>query len=150
MSNYLKITKGELKMKHLFYAILVILIISSLVFGNNKENYSKDHWAKFTKNSVIALKSNHDGIKQAAMVNIIRFKDKLDLNKTIFPLVNIYNNHQNEKMRELAVVALYQSRNEWAMNYLKENFDKESNPKIKRLILSCLLAEKENRIATLY
>jgi disulfide oxidoreductase YuzD len=132
-------------MKHILYVIVALLSFSSLVFADNSKDYPKNHWSIFSKNSAIALKSDNDGLKQAAMVNIIRYKDKINPTSVVFPLIDIYTKHQNEKMRELAVAALQQTGNVWALNYLKDNLMVEKNPQIKHLIASQLKAEKEKK-----
>ena len=114
-----------------------------MAFAENAIKYPKNHWKIFTKNLVVALKSDNDGLKQAAMVQIIRYKDKLNLSKTIFPMVDIYEKNSNEKIRELATTALFYTENKWGENYLRENFENEKNPQIKHLILSYIQAEKK-------
>jgi hypothetical protein len=128
-------------MKRFIYIVLTILIVSSLALADNQTKYSKNHWNIFTKNLVVALKSDHDGLKQAAMIHIIRYKDKLNVSKTIFPLVDIFQKHPNEKFRELATAALHYTDNKWAEDYLRKNYAEEKNPQIKRIIVSCLQAE---------
>jgi hypothetical protein len=124
--------------------MLAVLMVSSLALADNDAKYSKNHWKVFTKNLVVALKSDNDGLKQSAMVQIIRYKDKLNVSKTVFPMVDIYKNHQNEKFRELATAALHYTDNKWAEDYLRQNYEKEKNSKIKHLILSCLKAEDKD------
>jgi hypothetical protein len=130
-------------MKKFINLTMIVLVMSSIVLANDGENYSKDHWKTFTKNLVVGLKSDNHGVQQASMVLIIRYKDKLDLNKTVFPLIDIYRKDPNERMRQLATVALFYTQNKWAENYLRENFKKEKNAQIKHLIVSYIQAESE-------
>ena len=110
-------------MKKFINLTMIVLVMSSIVLANDGENYSKDHWKIFTKNLVVGLKSDNHGVQQASMVLILRYKDKLDLNKTVFPLIDIYRKDPNERMRQLATVALFYTQNKWAENYLRENFN---------------------------
>jgi hypothetical protein len=130
-------------MKRFIYTVFTVLMISGLAMADNGEKYPENHWKVFTKNVVVGLKSDNHGVRQAAMVLVIRYKDKLNTNKTIFPLVNIYEKNSDEKMRELATTTLLYTGNEWGENYLRENFEWEKNPQIKHLIMSYLQAKKD-------
>jgi hypothetical protein len=122
-----------------------MLLVSSLALADDETKYPKNHWKIFTKNLVVALKSDNDGLKQSAMIQIIRYKDKLKVSKTIFPMVDIYRKHPNVRMRQLATAALHYTGNKWAENYLRKSYETEKNPQIKHLIVSCFKAE--NKVA---
>jgi hypothetical protein len=130
-------------MKRFIYTVFTVLMISGLAMADNGAKYPENHWKVFTKNVVVGLKSDNHAVRQAAMVLVIRYKDKLNTNKTIFPLVNIYEKNSDEKMRELAATTLLYTGNEWGENYLRENFEWEKNPQIKHLIMSYLQAKKD-------
>jgi len=132
-------------MKRFGLTVMIILMVSGLSLAKENSKFPKNHWKIFTTGLVKALKSDNDGLKQSAMVQIIRYKDKLNLTRLIFPLADIYDKHSNEKIRELATATLHYTDNKWAEEYLRKNYEKEKNPQIKHLIVSCIRAE--NRAA---
>ncbi len=85
-----------------------------------------DQWQGFSENLIVALKSDHDGLKVAAMGMVIRFGAKVNVQEAVFDVMRIYRNHPNEKMRRMALVALGQMESSWAIGFLTraEQFEK--------------------------
>lgn len=86
----------------------------------NANNYVEEgKWDAFSKNLAIALQSDYDGVKSAALGMIIRYGNQLDVEGAIFDVMKIYRNHDNEKMQRMALVALGQMENDWAIDFLQ-------------------------------
>ncbi len=93
---------------------------------------AKDQWQGFSENLTVALKSDHDGLKVAAMGMVIRFGNKVDVQNAVFDVMRIYQDHPNEKMRRMALVALGQMESGWAIGFLERAQHFEDSPVLKQ------------------
>ncbi len=85
-------------------------------------------WSTFSNNLVTALKSEHDGLKVAAMGMIIRYGNQLEVKGAVFNVMNIYRTHENESMRRMALVTLGQMESSWAIGFLERAGQFEDSP----------------------
>ncbi len=93
---------------------------------NVNEDPDADQWKKFSKNLVVALKSDNDGVCAGAMGMVIRFSEKIDVSDALFDVVSIYRNHEDENMRRMALVTLGKMDSPQAIGFLTraEQFEK--------------------------
>ena len=94
----------------------------------------KGKWDAFSENLVVALESEYDGVKSAALGMIIRYGDQLDVENAVFDVMKIYRNHDNEKMQRMALVALGQMDNDWAIDFLERAERFEKSPVLRQTI----------------
>ena len=97
-------------------------------------------WNAFSNNLVTALKSEHDGLKSAAMGMIIRYSAQVEVKDAVFEVMSIYQNHENESMRRMALVALGQMESGWAIRFL-ERAERFENSPVLRHTLRAVVAE---------
>ncbi len=121
--------------------VLTMLVFAGSVFAGNQP----DKWQTFSENIVTALKSDNDGLKQSALQMIIRYPDKLWVHDATFDIYNIYRYHENEKMRQLALIALSKMNNQWFQQELRRELDQEKSPALRKQIRA-ILAEKDAAI----
>ena len=114
-----------------FTFLLSFVLIFTLSFSTFAKDADKD-WKKFSENLVITLKSNHDGLKQSAMQRIIQYSNNLDVQDAAFNIYNVYRFEENENLRRLALVALYHTNYNWAMNQIVRELEKEESPALKK------------------
>ncbi|MEM8484984.1 MAG: HEAT repeat domain-containing protein [Bacteroidota bacterium] len=90
------------------------------------EDPEADQWKTFSKNLVVALKSENDGVSAGAMGLVIRFSEKVDVSDALFDVVSIYRNHEDENMRRMALVTLGKMDSPQAIGFLTraEQFEK--------------------------
>ncbi len=122
-----------------FLASLILLLfgITQFSFAGDKDRLAKVNWDAFSKNLVVAIASENEGLRQSAMQHIITYCDYLDVNDCVFDLVRIYRYHKDQRMRQMAVVTLHKIGNPWSMSFLKRNLKFEDNPTIYRQIVHC-------------
>ena len=120
-------------MKNLKRSIF-FLIILALVFSTVPANAQTDevNWEAFSKNLVMALKTDNEGLQLSAMGMIIRYGDRLDVDDAVFDIVRIFRLHKNSRVRVLAMVALHKTQNDWAMYYLTRNMQFETDECVKK------------------
>lgn len=93
----------------------------------NEANFvKKEQWQGFSKNLVVALKSENEGLQVAAMGMVIRYGEQVNVKNAVFDVMSVYRNHENEDMRRMALVTLGQMESKWAMDFLSraERFEK--------------------------
>lgn len=95
---------------------------------------SKGQWEAFSKNLVVALKSEHDGLKVAAMGMVIRYSDQVKVNDAVFDVMSIYRTHDDPNMRRMALVALGEMNNDWAIGFLERAVQFEKSDMLRRTI----------------
>jgi hypothetical protein len=105
-------------------------LITAAFAGDEEEN-----WQKFSKSLVEMFKSDNDGLKQSAMMQIITYEDKLDVKDAAYDIYNIYKWHKDEKMRQLALVTLYHIDYDWIIQQLTEDIKKEESPVLKKQMM---------------
>ena len=120
--------------------VFSLVFVVALMFSNLS---AADEWNTFSDNLVQALQSENDGLKASAMQLIIKHSDKVWVHDAAYQVYEIYRNHENAKMRQLALVTLYKMNNEWFIKELPDELEKETNPTIRHQILAILYGEQE-------
>ncbi|MFQ5628724.1 MAG: hypothetical protein ACE5I1_08185 [bacterium] len=123
-------------------ALLILFVLLSV--GNASEKSNKVDWKSYGKNLAWALQSDNLGLQRSALLTIIHKGDRIQLGKGIHNLMNIYLAHEDERFRQLALVALHKTRDDWAMYYLRGQYRDEKSPKLKRLMALILNDYFEN------
>lgn len=126
-----------------FYFIILSLVIISLAI-NAEAKVKAVKWDLFSKNLVLALKTDNDGLKRSAMMRIIQYADSLKVDEAAFDIMWIYRHHKDEKCRQLALVTLYKMQNRWAINALKLHVKFEKSPQLRNQIYA-ILNDYQNR-----
>jgi hypothetical protein len=117
----------------LFVALLVCAWTTQAISADKK-----DQWKLASKNMVEGLKTGNDGLKQSIMQNIIRYSDKVDVDEALFDILRIYRDHENEGMRQLALITLYKMENQWVLSFLERAIKFEKSDKIRKSICAIL------------
>ena len=117
-------------MKRLTFLLTIVLTFIFILSAIAKDS-DKD-WNTFSQNLVVTLKSNHDALKQSAMQRIIQYSHKVDVKDAAFDIYNVYRFNDNQNLRRLALVALYNTNYNWAMNQIVKEWEKEQSPALKK------------------
>lgn len=120
-----------------FFAMLLIGILA-LAWSVQANDTPKENWDLFSKNLVMALKSQNEGLQRSAMMRIIQHADKVKVDAAVYDVVRIYRSHSDENMRQLALVTLYKMDNKWAIDFLKRAAKFEKSPKLRKQIYAIL------------
>lgn len=127
----------------LLASFVVLLLLCNTSYGQEPQNVN---WEAFGKNLVKAIQSDNEGLQQSAMCMIIRYADYLNVKDARFDIVRIFRSHKNPRVRQLAMVTLYQMKDGWAMYFLKRNIKFEKDECILKqncCIVNAYYAEKE-------
>ncbi|KPL17369.1 MAG: hypothetical protein AMS26_01070 [Bacteroides sp. SM23_62] len=123
--------------------ILFVPLLASILIGIGLAQEEDMDWKGYNDNLLRFLRSNDDSLKILAMQSIILHGDKVNVNQEVYTIYNIYRSHKNEKVRQLALVALYKINNVWVLKNLIKDYYKETNLVIRGQIASIL---KENPV----
>lgn len=130
--------------------ILTALVFSLvLITGNNSFAGDKDlkcigcviektDWKAFSKNLVKALKSENPGLQTSAMQFVIKHGTQVNVDRAILDIVRLYRINKDEKVRQLALVTIHATQNQFALDIVKRDLLLENNPKIKKTMLAIL------------
>jgi hypothetical protein len=109
---------------------------------NEMDGYQPLDWVNLSNSIIEKMAAEDFETQRLAMRNIILYNhlysDQLDVDETVFDLLNIYNTNDNPKVRQLAVVTLHSIGNEWAMKNLCEKLKYEKDENLKRFMTYCL------------
>ena len=94
----------------------------------------------FSKNLVNALKSDHEGLKAAAMGMVIRYGDQVNVKEAVIDVMHVYREHESESMRRLAIVTLGQMNSNMAIAYLERALQFEKTPALRQTMQAVVAA----------
>jgi UDP-2,3-diacylglucosamine pyrophosphatase LpxH len=129
--------------------IFSLVAVAVLFVFAGSQGYSQEaqvNWDVFGKNLTKALQSDNEGLQQSAMRLIIRHGDKLNVKEAAFNVVHVFRTNKDPKVRQLAMVTLYNMRNDRAMYFLKRNIQFEKDENIRKFnccIVNAYYAQKE-------
>ena len=64
------------------------------------------------------------------MKKVIAYADKLNISDVALELVRLYRNHKDERVRQLALVIINATNNDWAAGIVKRDYGFEKSAKI--------------------
>ncbi len=117
--------------------VIVIMLLVLLLTGvfAQEENLT---WNGDSKELEVFLKSENDNQKVYAMQQIIINADQINVLHVSKALYNVFCEHQNDKMRLMALVALYKTNDYFMLKNLTEDLYREKDPEIRKLIVQIL------------
>ncbi|MBN1559094.1 hypothetical protein JW998_02510 [candidate division KSB1 bacterium] len=113
--------------------ILAIVLFSLFAIGATATAAEID-WDAFSKNLIVALKSDNPGLQQSAMCMIIQYADNLTIPRSaVFDIVKVFRSDKNDNVRLLALVTLHKIEDPWAMDFLRRHRQFERQTRVKQL-----------------
>jgi hypothetical protein len=116
----------------------VCLLVVSSVPAHAQDDAMRDTmltaagWAEFSSNLRTAIASDNEGAKVGALGQIIRYGQFLKFDElTVFEVMRMYRDNEDQKIRRMAVVALGNMNNRWAIEFLDMLSRYEENETIK-------------------
>ncbi len=104
-----------------------------------RAHVTRAQWDIFSDNLEKALACGHEGVQQGALRMIIFYGDNLTINRSgVHDAVRIYRDHQDDRLRRMAVVALGKIQDSWGLDMLKRSARFEKSPSVRQTILAVL------------
>ncbi len=101
-------------------------------------------WETLRANLVKGLIEDDDAIRSAAMRLVIQYGNLVDVDDAVFDIVGIYRNHESRRMRQMAVVTLGATGNDWALDFLRRSLPFEKSAVLQRTITGVLTQHDTN------
>jgi hypothetical protein len=137
-------------MKRSICVVIIILLFGPIVLSQDviktkveahKSLMEKTDWNAFSKNLVMALKSGNLGLQTSAMQHIIVYHQRLKVSGAITHLVKLYRNHENEQVRQMALVTINKINNDWAKGIVKRDLAFEESIRMKKMMYAILMSK---------
>ena len=111
----------------------------SLNQPETRAHVTRAQWDMFSDNLEQALACGHEGVQQGALRMIIFYGDNLTISRTgVQEAVRIYRDHEDSRLRRMAVVALGKIQDQWGLDMLKRSARFEKSPSVRQTILAVL------------
>lgn len=110
--------------------VLIITVLINNIFGQEKIFY----WNGTTEELDTLISSNKDNQVVFALQTIITNANSIRMNGLAYDIYQIFRNHENDKIRQLALAALYKTQHYFVLKNLEDDFYREENPEIRRQI----------------
>ena len=106
-----------------------------------RAHVTREQWDTFSDNLEKALACGHEGVQQGALRMIIFYGDNLTISRAaVHEAVRIYRDHEDDRLRRMAVVALGKIQDPWGLDMLKRSVRFEESPSVRQTILAVLAA----------
>jgi hypothetical protein len=123
-----------MKQSKTFFMTFVFILISGIIYTQSDIliwNGSSDELDAF-------IKSKDENKISFALQKIIMNPETVKLSYAAYDIYNIYRFHKNDKIRQMALVALYKTKHYFLLKYLRDDLYKEKNLQIRKQIYSIL------------
>ena len=125
-------------MRHFIKTSLVVLVLLSANSLFAQEGKKID-WQAFSTNLIKAIKSSNEGLQLSAMQQVIRSSDSLDVVLARYVVMDVFMNHKDQQVRQLALATLSKIDNPMDIGLLELHYKWEKNETIKKMINNVLI-----------
>jgi len=112
-------------MKKLLYKLTVIFLITFSFLIFIQPAFASTNWEAFSTNIEHSIKNGNLGVQQSAMLHIIKYGEKLNVQGAFDDVIELYKNGQDETTRELALLAIFRLDNKMALELLNERVQED-------------------------
>lgn len=130
-------------MKRISTLLTVFVFAFSLLVADVGFAKEKVNWKAFGKNLEMALKTPNTGLQVSAMQKVIKYAGKIKVDGAVLELVKLYRNHENVKVRQMALVTINTLNNDWAKSIAKRDYRFEKSEKIKKMMVAIMKSKKD-------
>lgn len=100
-------------------------------------------WKRFGDNLEVALASRHEGLQQGALRMIISYGAHLQMSRlAVYDVMRLYRDEREDNVRRMAVVALGQMKNGWALAFLDRAAQFEASPCVLKAMKDVVAAHR--------
>jgi hypothetical protein len=70
---------------------------------------------------------------------VIKYADRVDVHRARFDVMRLYRDHDDDRVRRMAVVTLGAMKNNWALGFLARSVAFEKDPAVRHTIQAVLV-----------
>ena len=121
-------------------AIITAAMVAFMAFGMSTANAQEQNvdWKLVSKNLIKALASDNAGLRQSAMLMIVRHGDKLQVKDAVYDVMHVYRTSDNPCVQKLALATLHKMESKWAMGFLRVDYRFQKSDELKRMVAAIL------------
>jgi len=117
-------------------AVAIVFLSLNVTLADHPANVD---WDKFSNSLVKSLKSDNEGVRLSAMQLVIKYGDKVNVSSARYEVMDTFMNHDNQKVRQMALVTLYKINNVFDMGLLERQYKFEEDPVIQNQLAAILI-----------
>ncbi len=104
-----------------------------------RAHVTRAQWDTFSDNLEKAMACGQEGVQQGALRMIIFYGDNLTISRSgVHDALRIYRDHDDDRLRRMAVVALGKIQDPWGLDMLKRSVRFEKSPGVRHTIQAVL------------
>ena len=104
--------------------IIVLLVVTTGI--SSSQRVQSENWELFSAGIKMALKGENPGVQQSAILMIIKYGGKLDVEDAVPDLIRHYRNANDDFSRKLALLAIFQIDKDSAFELLFEQLNAQT------------------------
>lgn len=113
------------------------------VLASGVANLSASQVSALSKTLSDALESSHFGFQTSALRLLIAYGPEVDFDRTtVIEVVRLYRDHNDERVRRMAVVALGAMDDAWGDDFLMRSLRYESSAPVRHTIAAVLATDQ--------
>lgn len=112
-------------MKKRLYKITVFFLVTFSFLIFIQPTFASTNWEAFSTNIEHSIKNGNLGVQHSAMMYIIKYGEKLNVQGALDDVIELYKNGQDETTRELALLAVFRLDNKTALELLNERVQED-------------------------
>jgi hypothetical protein len=112
-------------MKKFLYNMTVAFLFTFSFLFFMQPAHGSTNWEAFSINIEHSIKNGNLGVQQSALLHIVKYGEKLNVQGALDDVIKLYKNGQDEKTRELALLAIFRIDNKTALELLNERVQEE-------------------------
>jgi len=118
----------------------VLFLAAAMFIGCANEAIAQKrvNWDAVSDNLKANMKIDNEGVNVSTMQLMIQYAESLSVSNSVYDVMRIFRDNENQGIRQMALIALYKMKDPWAMNFLKRHIYFEENPFIRKLCISCV------------
>ena len=102
---------------------IVLYVVTTGV--SSSQSIKSENWELFSEGIKMALKSPNPGVQQSAILLIIRYGEKLDIEDAVSDMISYYHNAEDDLAKKLAVLAVFRIDRSSAYDLLAVQLDSQ-------------------------
>lgn len=144
--TYRSLSSAATTLSVLAFVLAFALTASAQMIEERDTMLTGAQWEAFNKNLTKAVESDNPGVVEGALTQIAQYGQFMEFPElTVFEVMRIYRDHENPRIKRLAVVALGNMGSRWAIEFLDMLAPYEENEALKKTMENVVRRHRSER-----